>query len=131
MTKLQNTKIAVLKLVTKYVYSVFTSSQRLHIMIDKKHFHFFILLFLSYCWQCQTVSNNTNYRYETFTFLINKIWITTCWFFMLSNIIPLPYTLIGENYVSFKSKMLFLFFDHCFCLICLLHTLVLLNYPPE
>ena len=34
----------------------------------------------------------------------------------------------------FASKMfniLFLFFDHCFCMICLIIVLVLLNYPSE
>ena len=34
-----------------------------YMMIDKKHFHLFTLLFLSYCWWCWTISNNTKCRY--------------------------------------------------------------------
>ena len=55
-----------LKLVTKYVYPVFTRALILdlgHIMINKKHFHLFTSLFLSYYWWCWTISNDAKCRY--------------------------------------------------------------------
>ena len=105
----------------------------MYIIIDKKHFHLFASLFLSYCWWCQKTpaENFQSWKMQILKLFCNKYNINYHQLFMLFQIFSLYHMVLWRKRMFQLFKYLLFFFNNCFCLTCSFIALVLLNYPSE
>lgn len=99
----------------------------MYIIIDKKYFHLFASLFLSYCWWCQKTSadNFQCWKMQILKPFCNK------YNMKYHHIFSLYHMVLWRKSMLQLYKYLFMLFNNCFCLSCSFIALGLLNYPSE